>query len=98
MVLGASGVTAVAVTGSEEAGARDDSRPVKAHTLAPDGKDTGKRELSRTETQLFSLVGVSWDDSADDFEGSAQIRTRGGRHRGLPDRREGHAQHHFRAP
>jgi outer membrane biosynthesis protein TonB len=77
VVLGASGVTAVAVTGSEETGARDNSRPVKAHTLALDGKDTKKRELPRTETQLFSLVGVSWDDSADDFEGTAQIRTRG---------------------
>jgi uncharacterized protein with LGFP repeats len=77
VVLGASGVTATAVTGSEETGARDNSRPVKAHTLALDGKDTKKRELPRTETQLFSLVGVSWDDSADDFEGTAQIRTRG---------------------
>jgi uncharacterized protein with LGFP repeats len=76
VVLGASGVTAVAVTGAEETGSRDNSRAAKAHTLALDGKDTKKRELPRTETQLFSLVGVSWDDSADDFEGTAQIRTR----------------------
>ncbi|GGT11669.1 hypothetical protein GCM10010271_13090 [Streptomyces kurssanovii] len=77
MVLAGTGVTAVAVTGgSGSTGADDDPRPVKAHTLALDGKDAKKRELPRTETQLFSLIGVSWEDSADDFEGTAQIRTR----------------------
>ncbi|MGW7290368.1 N-acetylmuramoyl-L-alanine amidase [Streptomyces sp. NPDC054847] len=77
MVLAGTGVTAVAVTGgSGNTAAADNSRPVKAHTLALDGKDAKKRELPRTETQLFSLVGVSWEDSADDFEGTAQIRTR----------------------
>ncbi|WP_229833955.1 peptidoglycan recognition protein family protein [Streptomyces xantholiticus] len=70
-------MTAVAVTGgSESTGADDNSRAAKAHTLALDGKDAKKRELPRTQTQLFSLVGVSWEDSADDFEGTAQIRTR----------------------
>ncbi|MFF3288108.1 N-acetylmuramoyl-L-alanine amidase [Streptomyces sp. NPDC003023] len=77
VVLAGSGVTAMAVTGgSGSTGARDDSRPARAHTLALDGKDAKKRDLPRTETQLFSLVGVSWEDSADDFEGTAQIRTR----------------------
>ncbi|MEU0370814.1 N-acetylmuramoyl-L-alanine amidase [Streptomyces sp. NPDC006283] len=78
VVLGGTGVTAVAVTGgSEGAGADDSTRPAQAHVLALDGKDPKKRDLPRTETQLFSLVGVSWEDSADDFEGTAQIRTRG---------------------
>ncbi|MET9420857.1 peptidoglycan recognition protein [Streptomyces sp. NPDC006540] len=77
VVLAGTGVTAVAVTGgSGNTGGDDNSRPVKAHTLALDGKDPKKRELGRTETQLFSLVGVSWEDSLDDFEGTAQIRTR----------------------
>ncbi|WP_244942019.1 N-acetylmuramoyl-L-alanine amidase [Streptomyces coelicoflavus] len=77
VVLAGTGVTAVSVTGgSGGTGADDTSRPARAHTLALDGKDAKKRELPRTETQLFSLVGVSWEDGADDFEGTAQIRTR----------------------
>ncbi|MZE44657.1 hypothetical protein GTY49_17215, partial [Streptomyces sp. SID5477] len=77
VVLAGTGVTAVSVTGgSGGTGADDTSRPARAHTLALDGKDAKKRELPRTETQLFSLIGVSWEDGADDFEGTAQIRTR----------------------
>lgn len=78
VVVGATGVTAVAATGdSENIETIGNSRPAKAHTLALDGKDQKKRTLPRTETQTFSLVGVSWDDSTDAFEGTAQIRTRG---------------------
>ncbi|MGW0817527.1 N-acetylmuramoyl-L-alanine amidase [Streptomyces viridiviolaceus] len=77
VVLAGTGATAVSVTGGPGGtGADDNSRSVQAHTLALDGKDPKKRELPRTETQLFSLVGVSWEDSADDFGGTAQIRTR----------------------
>ncbi|MCQ1577563.1 peptidoglycan recognition protein family protein [Streptomyces parvus] len=77
VVLAGTGVTAVNATGgSGDTGTDDSSRPAKAHTLALAGKDAKKRELPRTETQLFSLVGVSWENSADDFEGTAQIRTR----------------------
>ncbi|MFC9467387.1 N-acetylmuramoyl-L-alanine amidase [Streptomyces coelicoflavus] len=77
VVLAGTGVTAVSVTGgSGGTGADDTARPAQAHTLALAGKDAKKRELPRTETQLFSLVGVSWEDGADDFEGTAQIRTR----------------------
>ncbi|MFJ8072685.1 N-acetylmuramoyl-L-alanine amidase [Streptomyces sp. NPDC096176] len=75
VVLGGTGVTAVAATVGSEGG-DDRTRPARAHVLALEGKDAKKRELPRTETQLFSLVGVSWEDSADDFEGTAQIRTR----------------------
>ncbi|MGV9875188.1 N-acetylmuramoyl-L-alanine amidase [Streptomyces cellulosae] len=78
VVLAGTGVTAVSVTGgSGGSGADGASRPAQAHTLSLDGKDPKKRELPRTDTQMFSLVGVSWEDSADDFEGTAQIRTRG---------------------
>ncbi|GAA2995162.1 hypothetical protein Sfulv_37510 [Streptomyces fulvorobeus] len=67
----------MAATGdSENMDPIGNSRPAQAHTLALDGKDHKKRSLPRTETQSFSLVGVSWDDSADAFEGTAQIRTR----------------------
>ncbi|WP_351229420.1 N-acetylmuramoyl-L-alanine amidase [Streptomyces sp. NPDC002133] len=77
VVLGGTGVTAVAVSGAaDDAGAGPGERPAKAHVLAMDGKDPKKRTLPRTETQMFSLVGVSWKDSADTFEGTAQIRTR----------------------
>ncbi|WP_406725788.1 N-acetylmuramoyl-L-alanine amidase [Streptomyces sp. GD-15H] len=78
VVLAGTGVTAVAVGGDSEGGGADEAaRPAQAHTLALTGKDPKKRELPRTDTQLFSLVGVSWEDSADEFEGTAQIRTRG---------------------
>ncbi|MCX4537945.1 N-acetylmuramoyl-L-alanine amidase (plasmid) [Streptomyces sp. NBC_00841] len=77
VVLGGTGVTAVAVSGGgEDAGPGDGSRPAKAHVLALDGKDPKRRALPRTETQTFSLIGVSWEDSGDTFEGTAQIRTR----------------------
>ncbi|MBT2392047.1 N-acetylmuramoyl-L-alanine amidase [Streptomyces sp. ISL-1] len=77
VALSGTGVTAIAVTGGAEGTDRvDGARPAKAHTLALDGKDPKKRTLPRTETQSFSLVGVSWEDEADGFEGTAQIRTR----------------------
>ncbi|MFG3130865.1 N-acetylmuramoyl-L-alanine amidase [Streptomyces tendae] len=77
VVLAGTGMTAVSVTGgSGDTGADDTSHPAQAHTLALDGKDPRNRELPRTDTQLFSLVGVSWEDDADEFEGTAQIRTR----------------------
>ncbi|MEV4335046.1 N-acetylmuramoyl-L-alanine amidase [Streptomyces sp. NPDC049597] len=77
VVLAGGGVTAVAVTGSfGDADTRDGGRPATAHVLSLDGKDPKQRTLPRTDTQMFSLVGVSWEDSADAFEGTAQIRTR----------------------
>ncbi|MFD7442330.1 N-acetylmuramoyl-L-alanine amidase [Streptomyces sp. NPDC059909] len=77
VLLGGTGVTAVAVTGgAEDSGPGDGNGPATAHVLALDGKDPKKRTLPRTDTQMFSLVGVSWEDSTDGFEGTAQIRTR----------------------
>ncbi|WP_415952524.1 N-acetylmuramoyl-L-alanine amidase [Streptomyces sp. KLOTTS4A1] len=76
-VLAGTGVTAIAVTGdSGDDDGKGNGRPAQAHSLRLDGKDPKKRELPRTETQSFSLVGVSWEDSDDTFEGTAQIRTR----------------------
>ncbi|MFE2554721.1 N-acetylmuramoyl-L-alanine amidase [Streptomyces sp. NPDC059352] len=77
VVLGGTGVTALAASaGGEDAGPGDGTQPAKAHVLALDGKDPKKRALPRTATQSFSLIGVSWEDSGDTFEGTAQIRTR----------------------
>ncbi|MGW3518508.1 N-acetylmuramoyl-L-alanine amidase [Streptomyces hydrogenans] len=77
VVLGGTAVTAVAASaGGEEAGPGDGTHRAKAHVLALDGKDPKRRALPRTGTQTFSLVGVSWEDSGDTFEGTAQIRTR----------------------
>ncbi|MEU4269593.1 N-acetylmuramoyl-L-alanine amidase [Streptomyces sp. NPDC026092] len=77
VVLAGTGVTAVGASGgSEDAGPGDGSRPAKAHVLALDGKDPKRRSLPRTGTQTFSLIGASWEDSGDTFEGTAQIRTR----------------------
>ncbi|AVH97623.1 N-acetylmuramoyl-L-alanine amidase [Streptomyces sp. WAC00288] len=77
VVLGGTAVTAVAASaGGEGAGPGDGTRSAKAHALALDGKDPKRRALPRTGTPTFSLVGVSWEDSGDTFEGTAQIRTR----------------------
>ncbi|MDO0935809.1 FG-GAP-like repeat-containing protein [Streptomyces sp. DG2A-72] len=37
---------------------------------------TGKRELARTGTQQFSLLGVTWAEDAQALDGTAQVRTR----------------------
>ncbi|MFF4172993.1 peptidoglycan recognition protein [Streptomyces sp. NPDC001744] len=78
VVLGGTGVTAVAAPArGAGAGPGDGTRPPKAHALPLDGKDAKRRTLPRTDTQTFSLVGVSWENGGDTFEGTARIRTRG---------------------
>lgn len=70
-------MTAVAASaGGEEAGPGNGTQEAKAQVLALDGKDPKRRALPRTGTQTFSLIGVSWEDGGDTFEGTAQIRTR----------------------
>ncbi|MEU2508571.1 N-acetylmuramoyl-L-alanine amidase [Streptomyces sp. NPDC007863] len=77
VVLGGTAVTAVAASaGGEDAGPGDGTQQAKAHVLALDGKDPKRRALPRTGTQTFSLIGLSWENSGDTFEGTAQIRTR----------------------
>ncbi|MFB6978738.1 N-acetylmuramoyl-L-alanine amidase [Streptomyces scopuliridis] len=79
VVLGGTGVAVVTV-GSGEGG--DDlesvgsARPASSHTLALGGADKYAIDLPRTDTEAFSLIGVSWKDRKADFEGTAQIRTR----------------------
>ncbi|MEU7068609.1 N-acetylmuramoyl-L-alanine amidase [Streptomyces narbonensis] len=77
VVLGGTAVTAVAASADgETTGPGDGTRSAKAHVLALEGKDPKRRALPRTGTQTFSLIGVSWEDGGDTFEGTAQIRTR----------------------
>jgi hypothetical protein len=50
-------------------------RPVRVYDLSLPG-GTSKRELPRTSTKLFSMLGVSWDAAEKQLEGTAQVRTR----------------------
>ncbi|MGW0530633.1 FG-GAP-like repeat-containing protein [Streptomyces sp. NPDC003032] len=51
-------------------------RPVSVHDLALKGDGAAKRELPRTSTEQFSLLGVSWSGATEELKGSAQVRTR----------------------
>ncbi|WP_043506741.1 peptidoglycan recognition protein [Streptomyces glaucescens] len=53
-----------------------EKRPVRVYHLALKGTEPGERELPRTETKQFSLVGVTWTGAARKLEGTAQVRTR----------------------
>ncbi|MEU9580541.1 FG-GAP-like repeat-containing protein [Streptomyces chilikensis] len=50
-------------------------RPVRVYDLALPGNNAEK-ELPRTRTELFSMLGVSWDAAEKQLEGTAQVRTR----------------------
>ncbi len=51
-------------------------RPVKVYGLDLKSTGNGKRELPRTGTQQFSLLGISWTGAAKKLDGTAQVRTR----------------------
>jgi hypothetical protein len=51
-------------------------RPVRVHGLGLSGGNA-RKELPRTGTDPFSLLGVSWDAAEKRLEGTAQVRTRG---------------------
>ncbi|MFJ8541831.1 peptidoglycan recognition protein [Streptomyces sp. NPDC093586] len=78
VVLGGGGVVTYAVASpSDEPGATGRAkRPVKVYDLALKGATSGKRELPRTGTRQFSLVGVSWSGPVKGLDGRAQVRTR----------------------
>ncbi|MEW2396408.1 FG-GAP-like repeat-containing protein [Streptomyces sp. NPDC046862] len=77
VLLGGAGVVTYAVAGpSDDAGATARAkRPVKVHELALKGTG-GKRELARTGTEQFSLLGVSWTGATKRVDGTAQVRVR----------------------
>ncbi|WP_406394346.1 peptidoglycan recognition protein [Streptomyces sp. NBC_00882] len=78
VVLGGGGIAtyAVASPSTDAAGDVQPKRPVKVYDLTLKGTAAGKRELPRTETKEFSLLGVSWTGVTKPLEGRAQVRTR----------------------
>lgn len=78
VVLGGGGIaTYAAASPSTDAGAGvPPKRPVKVYDLTLKNTATGKRELARTETKQFSLLGVSWTGVTKPLDGTAQVRTR----------------------
>jgi uncharacterized protein with LGFP repeats len=78
VVLGGGGIAtyAVASPSADTAGDVQPKRPVKVYDLTLKSTEAGKRELPRTETKQFSLLGVSWTGVTKPLEGKAQVRTR----------------------
>ncbi|MFF3333839.1 N-acetylmuramoyl-L-alanine amidase [Streptomyces sp. NPDC002888] len=78
VILGGGGVVTYAVaspSGDPGAGGRA-KRPVKVHAVALKGTGGDRRELPRTDTEQFSLLGVSWTGATKKLDGTAQVRTR----------------------
>ncbi|OON74436.1 FG-GAP-like repeat-containing protein [Streptomyces tsukubensis] len=61
---------------SERAGAVRVKRPSRVRDLALKSEGRASKELPRTKTEPFSLLGVSWDGVAAGIEGTAEVRTR----------------------
>jgi uncharacterized protein with LGFP repeats len=78
VVLGGGGIAtyAAASPSTDAAGGLESERPVKVYNLALKAPDTGERELPRTETKQFSLLGISWTGATKRLDGKAQVRTR----------------------
>ncbi|NUQ98621.1 MAG: peptidoglycan recognition protein [Streptomyces sp.] len=75
VVLGGGGVATYAVAGPS-ADHGQAKRPVKVYDLTLKSAGSGKRELPRTDTKQFSMLGVSWTDAGKRLHGTAQVRTR----------------------
>ncbi|MER6349361.1 N-acetylmuramoyl-L-alanine amidase [Streptomyces sp. NPDC001595] len=77
-VLGGAGLAtaAVAAVPDEGSAGTDPARPASAQTMAFGGTGKAERDLPRTRTEDFSLIGVSWADHTRRFDGTAQVRTR----------------------
>ncbi|MGV9991544.1 N-acetylmuramoyl-L-alanine amidase [Streptomyces sp. NPDC003374] len=77
-LLSGTGVATAAIASStdQSGDGTETTRPVRAQTVALAGSSTAKRTLPRTDTQTFSLLGVSWKAPRKNFDGTAQIRTR----------------------
>ncbi|MER8071669.1 N-acetylmuramoyl-L-alanine amidase [Streptomyces sp. NPDC094034] len=78
VVLGGGGVVTYAVADpAGQPGAQGRAkRPVKVYDLTLKSTASGKRELPNTDTQQFSLLGVSWTGAAKKLHGTAEVRTR----------------------
>jgi hypothetical protein len=78
VVLGGGGMATYATASASSApdAVGQDKRPVRVYHMALTGTAPGERELPRTETKQFSLVGVTWTGALKKLEGTAQVRTR----------------------
>ncbi|MFF4502281.1 N-acetylmuramoyl-L-alanine amidase [Streptomyces sp. NPDC001401] len=78
VVLGGGGVVTYAVASPSLGHGTEGQakRPVKVYDLALKSTADGKRELPRTETKQFSMLGVSWTGATKRLHGTAQVRTR----------------------
>jgi uncharacterized protein with LGFP repeats len=78
VILGGGGLVTYAVASpSADPGATGRAkRPVKVYDLALKGTGGERRELPRTDTEQFSMLGVSWTGAAKRLVGTVQVRTR----------------------
>ncbi|MCM2577927.1 FG-GAP-like repeat-containing protein [Streptomyces meridianus] len=74
VVLGGAGAVTVAVAAQPD-GRGTEARPAKVRSLPLEGTGSTKRQLPRTETELFSMLGVSWQGATKRLHGTAEIRT-----------------------
>ncbi|MFF5342364.1 peptidoglycan recognition protein [Streptomyces althioticus] len=78
VLIGGGGVVTYATASPSDSGAPgQERRPVEVYGLELKGTAAGERKLPRTETEQFSLVGVSWSGALKPLEGTAQVRVRG---------------------
>ncbi|CAL9621845.1 hypothetical protein SUDANB130_05864 [Streptomyces sp. enrichment culture] len=78
VLIGGGGVVTYATASPSDPGSPgQERRPVEVYGLTLKGTAAGERKLPRTETEQFSLVGVSWSGALKPVEGTAQVRTRG---------------------
>ncbi|MGV9992817.1 N-acetylmuramoyl-L-alanine amidase [Streptomyces sp. NPDC003374] len=78
VLLGGGGVVTYAVASPSDPGTTGRAkRPVRVHDLGLKGTGSDRRELPRTDTPQFSMVGVSWTGAAKRLDGTVQVRTRG---------------------
>ncbi|MFE7167424.1 N-acetylmuramoyl-L-alanine amidase [Streptomyces sp. NPDC057616] len=77
VVLGGGGVVtyAVASPSADHQAPGRAKRPVKVYDMALKTTANGKRELPRTDTKQFSMLGVSWTGATQRLHGTAQVRT-----------------------
>ncbi|MDQ0774954.1 hypothetical protein QF026_003420 [Streptomyces aurantiacus] len=79
VVLGGAGAVTYAVaspSSDPSVEAARGKRPVKVHELTMKSDGTGRREVERTSTAQFSLLGISWTGAKTELDGTAQVRTR----------------------
>ncbi|MFG2650096.1 FG-GAP-like repeat-containing protein [Streptomyces sp. NPDC048436] len=80
VVLGGAGAVTYAMADTTSAVPTDDAsrdkRPVSVHDIALKADGAEQRELPRTSTEQFSLLGVSWTGVTKELDGTAQVRTR----------------------